>query len=196
MFSSGACLQHAPKTLELPPLILHPFDTATAGPVRLGETISCDDASRAYLEARYSELRMLCFLGKDLDRWLAQCVDCIATEPGLAGSGISESTFITQLLFDPPQAVVRKMNEWGVANFQIIFSRGLGLNAIYSFPPEPRQVSEAFLRDFHQYADALFDARLRKEPAIEPDFAFVFDVYASSEYSKMLENSWLGAPEE
>jgi hypothetical protein len=194
LMAGSSVVNQVAKNCELPPLILHPFDAAPV--VGLEDLLPSDDADKAFLETRYSELRMLCFLGRDLDRWLTQCVECASAERGLAGSGVSESTFITQLLFDPPASVIRKMQDWGVGNFQIIFSRSLGLNMVYAFPPEPRQVTAAFLRDFHQYADALFDVRLKKDPVVETDFSFPFEVYASSEYSKRLERFWADVSED
>jgi hypothetical protein len=132
---------------------------------------------------------MLCLIGKDLNRWLEQCVDMAAGDPELAG--LTERSFIEALLFAPPSGVVRKMSNWGVKNFQIIFSRAIGLNATFPHPPSASSVSERFLRDFHKYADALYDARLRAEaPATTIENNFTFEIYASGEYSSYLERTW------
>src|ERR1700687_367132 len=73
----------------LPPLILHPFADAT-GPNKLVESSraslklqgllpqgesSREDLDRSLLEGRYSELRMLYYVGKDLVRWIEQCLE-------------------------------------------------------------------------------------------------------------------------
>jgi len=173
---------------ELPPLILHPFETrAVSGGEPEGEIRSEED--RKYLQSRYAELRMLCFLGKDLQRWLGQCVEVAAAERDLAGA--SEASFIQLLLFSPPLGVVRKMKQWGVGNYQLVFSRALGLNALFCDPPAITAVSAAFLRNFHLYADAAFDTRLKLEPGRElHGDDFEIPVYASGEYARLLERSW------
>lgn len=132
---------------------------------------------------------MLCLIGKDLNRWLEQCVEVASRDQDLAG--LSECTFIAVLLFDPPQPVVQKMSSFGIKNFQIIFSRAIGLNAVFPHPPFANEVSELFLRGFHRYADALYDARLKSEDtAVTLEGKFTFEFYASGEYSSYLEKNW------
>ena len=73
----------------LPPLILHPFADA-GGPSKLVESsranlklqgllpqgeASREDLDKALLDGRYSELRMLFYVGKDLARWIEQCLE-------------------------------------------------------------------------------------------------------------------------
>src|ERR1700678_4837668 len=73
----------------LPPLILHPFADAS-GPGKLVESSRAnlklqgllpqgeatrEDLDRALLDGRYSELRMLYYVGKDLARWISQCLE-------------------------------------------------------------------------------------------------------------------------
>jgi hypothetical protein len=164
---------------ELPPLILHPFDHCPDLDARAERPCS-DTSSARYLETRYNEFRMLCLIGKDLNRWLEQCVEVSSSDPELVG--MSECNFAAALLFAPPQPVLQKMRSWGVMNFQVIFSRAIGLNAVFPHPPSIRDVSESFLRTFHRYADALYDARLRAEDdsAIEQK-TLTFEIYASRE---------------
>ena len=132
---------------------------------------------------------MICLIGKDLNRWLEQCVDVASRDSGLAG--LSESTFIAALLFAPPTAVLQKMRIWGVKQYQIIFSRAIGLNAVFPHPPSASDVSEPFLRDFHRYADTLFDARAKAEDtAAAQEMTFTFQIYGSCEYSSHLESIW------
>jgi hypothetical protein len=172
----------------LPPLILHPFD-ARAESISLAGSAIGPDPELKHLESRFNELRMLCFLGKDLDRWLSQCVEAARSAAG--PEGVAEASFISLLLFDPPPSVTRKLTEWGVGNYQIVFSRALGLNTMYPFPPGPDNLSEPLLRNFHLYADALFDLRLKMSPGPElRGDEYTFDLYASNEYSRMLERSW------
>lgn len=132
---------------------------------------------------------MLCLIGKDLNRWVEQCVDMASVDPTLAG--LSERDFIAALLFNPPASVQRKMHIWGVKNYQIIFSRAIGLNAAFPHPPSVFDMSESFLRRFHAYADALYDARCKaEEAAAGQGIKFAFEVFASGEYASYLEKSW------
>jgi hypothetical protein len=174
---------------ELPPLILYPFDHRPS-PGEQARIEGYDAPAKPHLEARYAEFRMLCLIGKDLDRWLGQCVELASRDAGM--TGLAECDFIAALLFAPPLPVLQKMRAWGVKNFQIIFSRAIGLNAVYPHPPQAADVSESFLRDFHKYADALYDVRLKAEsnPPIHEN-EFTFELYASGEYSSYLEKTWL-----
>lgn len=192
MIHTDACspthIESARIPFELPPLILHPFDDRS-NPVEPGQSLRFNPLTRQYLEARYSEFRMLCLIGKDLNRWLGQCVDVASRDAELAC--MTEGDFIAVLLFAPPTSVLRKLRSWGIRNFQIIFSRAIGLNAVFPHPPSDRDLSEAFLRSFHRYADALYDSRLKAEdlaPGYEDKFAF--EIYASAEYSSYLEKTW------
>ena len=173
---------------ELPPLILHPFDKRVDGDERSRVT-GYETRTQQHLQARYDEFRMLCLIGKDLNRWLGQCAEMVSTDPVIAG--LTESDFVTLLLFDPPVSVIQKMRVWGVKNYQIIFSRAIGLNAVFPHPPAASEVSESFLRKFHKYADALYDARLKSEDSSATlEQSFTFEIYASAEYSAYLANNW------
>jgi hypothetical protein len=174
---------------ELPPLILYPFDQRP-DPDERSQSQYYDPLTKRYLEIRYSEFRMLCLIGKDLNRWLEQCVEVAAVDPELAG--LRESSFVEVLLFAPPTPVLQKMRIWGIKNFQLIFSRAIGLNAVFPHPPSASDVSESFLRDFHKYADALYDARLKVEEtaATQNENTFTFEIYASGEYSSYLQKAW------
>lgn len=161
---------------ELPPLILHPL----AG---YGNAL----AGRG--EVRRMELRMLCCLGMDLNRWLEQCVECAAADPSLHGLG--EASFIGLLVDDPPEGVTGKLQAWGVGEFRSIFARSLGLNAVFPQLPAPEEMGEALVRDFPIYADALYRARRHAQPAAAiSKLSFTFEVFAAGEYSRMLEKSW------
>lgn len=169
---------------QLPPLILHPI--AGYGEA-LPESCASDvDAKRA--EIRRLELKMLCCLGKDLNRWLGQCLEFAAGDPDLPG--LREGNLIDLLVENPPAAVARKMETWGVSDFRRIFARALGLTAIFSHPPMREQVPEGFVANFAHYADSLYRARRQAAPAGSTDCEYQFEVYASGEYARMLERSW------
>jgi len=97
---------------ELPPLILHPFSNQR-GPGQLlegskaalmlagllpGEGEDRDELRRKLLLSRYSEVRMLYFVGKDLLRWVGQCVEFVTRAEELAGLGIREQSFAALLV--------------------------------------------------------------------------------------------------
>jgi len=174
---------------ELPPLILHPFDQR-ANHSAPSQTNDNKSPTQRLLQARYDEFHMLCLIGKDLSRWLEQCEEMAAGNRSMAG--LSEANFIALLLFAPPLPVLQKMRSWGVKNYQIIFSRAIGLNTVFPHPPPASEVSEVFLRDFPKYADALYDARLKGEEdvTLKLEGQFTFEIYASGEYAALLAKTW------
>jgi hypothetical protein len=181
-------VQSARITRELPPLILYPFNHSPE-PEERCRIANSNPRTRRYLETRYNEFRMLCLIGKDLNRWLELCLEATSGDPELAT--VSESDFIAALLFTPPVPVLQKIRSWGVKNYQLIFSRSIGLNAVFQHPPAACDLSKSFLLGFHRYADALSDTRLKVEqPTAYRDNTFTFDIYGAGEYSSYLEKSW------
>jgi len=194
---------------QLPPLILHPFNE-NVPPAALLENsraalvlsglISNDGQdpeilTQRLLSGRYAETRMLFFLGKDLMRWIEQCAECVARVPALEGSQIRAQSFASLLISGAPADVKEKLTRWGVADYASIFSRALGLNTLFIQPPDIDLLSSEFLRNYHRYADSLFRCYMESEPhcTIRPE-NFPFALYASGEYSRMLESEW-GEPE-
>ncbi len=90
-----------------------------------------------------------------------------------------------------PQHVKAKLEAWGVADFSALFRRSIGLHAIFRDFPGPENFSADFLRRYHRHLDLWFEMRMR-ETVFERVEAheFVFDLYASGEYTTMLEQSW------
>jgi hypothetical protein len=78
-----------------------------------------------------------------------------------------------------------------VADYSSIFARAIGMNAAFADPPPFDLLAEEFLRSYHRYADYLFRCYMDAQPyrTIAPA-NFRFDLYASGEYSKMLESQW------
>jgi hypothetical protein len=170
---------------SLPPLILHPI--AGYGEALHGAAISAAESRLS--EVRRLEMKMLCCLGKDLNRWLEQCLEFAAADLDL--SELRAGNLIDLLVENPPESVIGKMRIWGVSDFRTIFARALGLNSVFPEPPSREQVSEVFARDFAIYADALYGARRRVAPAFATsNLSLHFEVYASGEYARMLEKSW------
>src|SRR5271155_813284 len=97
---------------KLPPLILHPFADA-GGPDKLVESSraslmlqgllpsgerTTDDLDKSLLEGRYCEIRMLFYVGKDLIRWIEQCLEHLERQPDFAGSRITYHSFAAYLV--------------------------------------------------------------------------------------------------
>ena len=169
---------------QLPPLILHPI--SGQGEV-LAEPNASDPESRR-VEAHRLELKMLCCLGKDLVRWIGQCLEFFHLNPEVPA--LSEGQLLDLLVKNPPERVVHKMQEWGVGDFRTIFARSLGLAAVFPHPPAREHISDVFVRDFARYADTLYRVRRQSLPAATESGTFLFEVYASGEYALLLERSW------
>ena len=152
-----------------------------------------EDLTRRLLAGRYGEIRMLFFLGKDVFRWMEQCLDWVARVPELRADDWRMQSFAALLTSGTPAEVKDKLLRWGVSDYLSIFCRAIGLNAQFTAPPAFDSLSDEFLRHYHRYADALFQCYMDLEPYRAMDAArFQFALYASGEYSRMLESEWEG----
>jgi len=193
------------SSTTLPPLILHPFADA-GGPDKLVESSraslmlqgllpsgerSQEDLDRALLEGRYCEIRMLFYVGKDLIRWIEQCLEHIARHDDLRTAGIKYQSFAAYLVNHTPPAVQTELRKWGVADYKAIFTRALGLNAILAGVPRRELLADDFVRNYYRFADQMFQCRQSQTTFTDiGDLGFDFDIYASGEYSRMLEREW------
>ena len=190
---------------SLPPLILHPFAEPTVqnklvessranlmmqGLLPTGER-SPEDLDKALLDGRYSEIRMLFYVGKDVVRWIEQSLDFCERQAELKDLGIRYQSFAALLVNHSPDTVQTKLRKWGVGDFKSIFTRALGLNSMLAdIPPRPF-LSEEFVRNYYRYADQLFQCRQNQISFPEiSEMGFEFDIFASGEYSRMLEREW------
>jgi hypothetical protein len=190
---------------QLPPLILHPFtDAATSAEVLqtakeaaelLLENDRGEDHSeqlrRRVLAGRYAELRMLFFVGKDLFRWMEQCVDFARRSPELSPRGYLEQSFAEFLIGQTPGEVDAKLRRWGVHDYPRIFSRSIGIYGQFQDPPPQHLLQPGYLQVYYRYADYAYAAWRdgAKYPALQPG-EFTFSLFASGEYSKFLEEQW------
>lgn len=197
------------KCFQLPPLILHPFSTSAENSLLLESsrassaleaTPATDKAPDGGLEAqllrgRYTELRMLFYIGKDISRWAEQCVETATSAPQYAGDRILPETFAVLLVQHVPQQVRSKLESWGVLDFCALFRRAFGLHAVFGDLPPLEFLSQEFLKRYHRYLDQWYEQRLRDWVFDRPEPGeFTFDLYASGEYSSMLEKSWTENP--
>lgn len=193
------------RVWALPPIILHPFADPD-GPDQLVESsrahlmlegllpngeLTADELQRRFLAGRYTEIRMLFYVGKDLERWIEQCLELVERDEILRQSGVSAGSFMTMLIEHAPKSVREKLSRWGVADYRSIFRRALGLNSAFAECPAFESLTPAFIRYYYRYADHLYTCRLQTEDnAPLPPAQFPFELFASGEYSRILERQW------
>ena len=189
----------------LPPLILHPF-TESASTVQVlesaraslsmlrdesGSTEERDALERQLLEGRVTEFRMLFYVGKDVCRWLEQCVDACDRAAATLGRALPEQSFAQLLIEQTPEDVAAKLRSWGVVEYARIFSRSIGIHNQFREPPPPEMLQSGYLRHYYRYADYAYEAwrELDRGPELRQE-QFPFTLYASGEYTRMLEEEW------
>jgi hypothetical protein len=193
------------KAFKLPPLILHPFsapeDTtvlmeSSRASLALQGFLPCDrsameDLDRQLIRGRYAELRMLYYIGKDITRWIEQCAETVSAALGSDHRRISPETFAVLLVQHVPDHVKAKLESWGVLDFSALFRRSIGLHAVFNEMPGPETFMPDFLRRYHRHLDMWYQERLKDSVFDWPEpQQFTFDLYASGEYTLMLEQSW------
>jgi hypothetical protein len=202
---------------QLPPLILHPFGGGNSflAPDDSGEALHAGsqllvegsraalalqglisspedefELNRKVLAGRYQEIRMLLFLGKDLFRWLQQCVDCIQRSAE-ADPRVNEQSFAAFLVEEPPSAVREKLEKWGVTDRRAVFSRAIGVNSLFNTPPPMDSLSPTLMKNYHRFADHAYICFQHLRPFFAIDAKhFSFEIYASEEYSRLLSEQW------
>lgn len=204
-FMAKAAEEKPTNAWMLPPLILHPFSDAT-GPSRLVESsraslmlqgllpngeLTTSELEQRLLDGRYCELRMLYYVGRDLVRWIEQCLEYAESHPNLRTQELKFQSFATYLVENTPSGVVTKLKAWGVADYKAIFMRALGLNCVFGEVPDRYQLSSEFVRHYYRYADHMYFCRQQATifPSLDPQ-EFDFELFASGEYTRMLEKEW------
>ena len=191
---------------HLPPLILHPFsggsgvddllEGSRASLALEGLLDSPEEVSvlrQRMLMGRYQEIRMLVFLGKDIFRWLEQCVESLKVNDGEV-SRVTAQSFAALVVEDPPEAVRRKLENWGVTDRRAVFSRAIGIHALFQDPPPPESLSPVFLQNYHRFADHAYICFQHLDAFTPLDTRkFEFEIYASEEYARMLSDQWSNA---
>ena len=187
---------------ELPPVILHPFNNgADAGAILASIRLSLSEdilhvpdgsdmaeARQRILHGKYCEFRMLCFIGRDLKRWILQCTDFVLRDALLANTGIREQSFSDLLVKRTPPSVVARFESWGVVDYHRILRRAIGIGAIFPYPPEYTLLTTDFLENCGAFADILFACyqELTSFRALAPE-QFRFALYTSGEYISAME---------
>ncbi|HEX4169793.1 MAG TPA: hypothetical protein VHZ55_30380 [Bryobacteraceae bacterium] len=193
------------NAFQLPPLILHPFSSAEENSLLVESSraslalqgltppdqVSAEDLDKKLLRGRYAELRMLFYIGKDIVRWTEQCAETAKISPAYADRRIRPETFAVFLVQHAPPQVRVKLEGWGVLDFRALFRRSMGLHAVFAELPQSELFLPDFLRRYHRFLDHWYEQRLKDSMFDRPEPGeFTFDLYASGEYSSMLEKSW------
>jgi hypothetical protein len=198
------------KAFQLPPLILHPFtsteetsllmESSRASLILQGlaprDKTPLEELDQKLLRGRYAELRMLFYIGKDVSRWAEQCAESSTVNAHFEGRRIRPESFAVLLVQQIPAHIRAKLESWGVLDHCSLFRRSVGLHAVLHDLPAPPAFSPDFLRRYHRYLDQWYEQRLRDCPFDHIAAGEVeFELYASGEYSSMLEKSWSTQPE-
>jgi hypothetical protein len=150
-----------------------------------------DELDKQLLRGRYAELRMLFYIGKDLIRWTEQCAETVALLDEFVNRKIRPETFAVLLVQYIPGPVRAKLEGWGVLDFAALFRRSIGLHCVFADLAAPGVLTPDFLRRYHRHLDHWYEQRIREAIFDRPEPSeFVFDLYASGEYTMMLEQSW------
>lgn len=178
-------------------MVLHPcgqgLDAVNSARLSLpaGRTGEAEEAAReAMLQARYAEFRALCFVGKDLMRWMRQCMDFVRRDAALAQAGLREQSFADLLANHTPVAVAERFDGWGVTDYRRVVARAIGLQGVFSNPPGYEPLAAEFLENYYSYADALFACYQRQADFTPAEPArFRFSLYTSDEYLSTLQSA-------
>jgi hypothetical protein len=189
----------------LPPLILHPFADSSASVKRLeaarasaalirGGKATADafeKLEQQMLEGRYAEFRMLFYVGKDVCRWLEQCVDYCDRRDEAAAHRLPQQSFAQLLIEQTPVEVSSKLRAWGVVDYPKIFARSIGIRLQFRELPCADMLQQEYLRHYFRYADyAHASWRDMQAWPVLPQTSFPFELYASGEYARRLEEEW------
>ncbi len=193
------------RAFELPPLILHPFSSAEENALLVESSKaslalqglaaaapgSAEDLDRKLLRGRYAELRMLFYIGKDVVRWTEQCAETAKLSPQFVNRRVRPETFAVFLVKYIPDAVRIKLEGWGVLDYNALLRRSIGLHTAFAELPPSEFFAPDFVRRYHRHLDLWYEQRLRDAMFEQPEPGeFTFELYASGEYSSMLEKSW------
>lgn len=156
-----------------------------------GEHDDADELDKQLLRGRYAELRMLFYIGKDLTRWTEQCTETAQLVGVYGERRIRPETFSVLLVNCIPAPVRSKLEGWGVLDFAALFRRAIGMHSVFAELPVANSLNPDFLRRYHRHLDNWYEHRLRESLFDRPESGeFEFDLYASGEYTMMLEQSW------
>jgi hypothetical protein len=129
---------------------------------------------------------MLFYVGRDLIRWIDQCLELSDRE----GTGYTFQSFVSLLISHTPPAVQAKLRRWGVADYRSIFSRAIALNSMFAEAPPRLTLSNDFTRNYYRFTDQIFKMLMEGNHKEIGPGELQFELFASGEYSRMLEEEW------
>jgi hypothetical protein len=110
---------------------------------------------------------------------------------GDAYLGIRKPAHPVLLVQSIPAHIRAKLESWGVLDFSALFRRAIGMHSVFAELPAASALSLEFLRRYHRHLDHWYEYRLRESAFDRPEPGeFTFDLFASGEYTMMLEQSW------
>jgi hypothetical protein len=155
------------------------------------EEFTPDQLETIVLDGRFCEVKMLFYVGKDVMRWIDQCIEVIGRDEHAGACGYGPQTLAVYLIDETPESVRIKLSDWGVADYRAIFSRSIGMNSLFAEAPERSLLASDFVRNYHYFTDQLYSCWLNGKSFERLDPSnFEFELYASGEYSRMLERQW------
>jgi hypothetical protein len=154
---------------------------------------SQEELDERLVRGRYAELRMLFYIGKDLMRWSEQCAETVILAGRFGGAPITRETFACVLVQHMPDHVREKLENWGVLDYCALFRRSIGLHTVFGELPSADSLSPEFVRRYHRHLDVWYENKSHEVDYYRPESGeFTFDLYASGEYTSLLEESWRG----
>jgi hypothetical protein len=120
-------------------------------------------------------------------------MELVERNEALRHLGIRTESFTHLLIENTPAPVDEKLRRWGVYEYKSIFSRALGLRALFQDLPSYEALTSDFIRYYHRFADHLYSCRQQLLPFTSVLAAdFDFELFSSAEYTRMLESQWEG----
>jgi len=90
------------------------------------------------------------YVGKDLLRWIDQCLECVARDPDLRQKDIRYQSFAAFLVNHAPEPVQAKLRRWGVSDYRAIFTPALALSVLFADAPDRSSLSNEFIRNYYR----------------------------------------------
>ena len=96
-----------------------------------------EELKRRLLAGRYVEIRMLFFLGKDVLRWIDQCIEWADRIPTLNEAEVRGQSFAGLLTANAPEPVKEKLTRWLSSAARTMCSRPVERLMPVSMPRAP-----------------------------------------------------------
>ena len=140
--------------------------------------------------SNYEDVRTLVYLGKDIFRWIGQCLDHMKRSAEV-DVRCNAQLFSALIVDSPPVAVREKLASWGVSDRRKVYSRAVGMRCLFEDPPDINLLSPEFLQSYHRFADSAYVRFECLAEHISLDSGrFDFQIYSSQELWRILSDQW------